>query len=74
MHPVFHARSLTPFDEGLDLEVRAAQALPDPIQPETGQEMWVVQELSERTKIGSKHYYFVTTLDAIILCLKVNGS
>ena len=59
VHNVFHARNLTPFDEGLEFEVRKSQALPDHVQPDSGQEMWVVQKLAERGMIGAKHYYFV---------------
>ena len=59
VHTVFHARSLTPYEEGLDLEIRAAQSKPDHIQPESGREMWSVKELASRMRRGRKHFYFV---------------
>jgi hypothetical protein len=54
----FHARSLTPYEPNLDLEIRTAQATPDHLD-DTGQEMFQVEKLTNRRKLGKKIYYFV---------------
>jgi hypothetical protein len=55
---IFHARSLTPYEPNLDLEIRTAQATPDHLD-DTGQEMFQVEKFTNRRKLGKKIYYFV---------------
>ena len=59
VHKVFHAHSLTPFEESLDLECRAALQTADHTDIDTGLQMWRVSGLARRQKVGKKYKYFV---------------
>ena len=58
-HKEFHAHSLTPYEEGLEFESRAALKTADHVDRDTGLEMWVVDHISARRKHYRKLYYFV---------------
>jgi hypothetical protein len=58
-HKEFHAHSLTPYEEGLEFESRAALKSADHKDVETGLDMYIVSHLAARKKHYRKWYYFV---------------